>query len=177
MKRVLLAGIVGGLLMFIWSGVAWMALSLHTSTISPMANEDSVITAMKGGMDRKSVYMFPARPKAGDQAATDVWKKKYNQGPVGMVVYNPAGASDLMVAEMGIGLLNSILTAMLAAWILSRSTAEKSGFFARVMFCGTLGLFVCLAVHVANCAAGIVVGKLGTAVAHRDELQAALAQD
>ena len=33
------------------------------------------------------------------------------------------------------------------------------------------------AMHVANRAAGIVVGKLGTAVAHRDELQAALAQD
>ena len=33
------------------------------------------------------------------------------------------------------------------------------------------------AVHVANCAAGIVVGKLGTAVVHREELQAALAQD
>jgi len=32
------------------------------------------------------------------------------------------------------------------------------------------------AVHVANCAAGIVVGKLGTAVAHREELQAALEQ-
>jgi rfaE bifunctional protein kinase chain/domain len=34
-----------------------------------------------------------------------------------------------------------------------------------------------LAMHVANCAAGIVVGKLGTAVVHREELQAALAQD
>jgi rfaE bifunctional protein kinase chain/domain len=34
-----------------------------------------------------------------------------------------------------------------------------------------------LAMHVANCAAGIVVGKLGTAVVQRDELQAALAQD
>ncbi|MFH1604255.1 MAG: D-glycero-beta-D-manno-heptose-7-phosphate kinase [Pseudomonadota bacterium] len=32
------------------------------------------------------------------------------------------------------------------------------------------------AVHVANCAAGIVVGKLGTAVVDREELQAALAQ-
>jgi bifunctional ADP-heptose synthase (sugar kinase/adenylyltransferase) len=32
------------------------------------------------------------------------------------------------------------------------------------------------AMHVANRAAGIVVGKLGTAVAHRDELQVALAQ-
>ncbi len=33
------------------------------------------------------------------------------------------------------------------------------------------------AMHVANCAAGIVVGKLGTAVVHREELQAALAQE
>ena len=33
------------------------------------------------------------------------------------------------------------------------------------------------AMHVANCAAGIVVGKLGTAVVHSEELQAALAQD
>jgi hypothetical protein len=150
MNRVLLGGAVGGLLMFIWSAVAWIALPLHTSTLAAMANEDSVITAMKSGMDRKSVYMFPARQKSGDQAATDVWKKKYNQGPVGIVIYNPAGASDLMLAEMGIGLVDSILTAMLAAWLLSRSTAAKSGFFARVMFCGMLGLFICLAVHVAN---------------------------
>ena len=33
------------------------------------------------------------------------------------------------------------------------------------------------AMHVANCAAGIVVGKLGTAVAQREELQAALEQE
>ncbi len=33
------------------------------------------------------------------------------------------------------------------------------------------------AMHVANRAAGVVVGKLGTAVVYRDELQAALAQD
>jgi len=33
------------------------------------------------------------------------------------------------------------------------------------------------AMHVANCAAGIVVGKLGTAVAQREEVQAALEQD
>jgi len=150
MKRILLAGVVGGLLMFIWSAVAWMALPIHTSTIAALANEDSVMTAMKSGMDRKSVYMFPAHPKSGDPSGADLWKKKFNQGPIGMVVYSPAGASDMMLPQMGIGLLDSILTAMLAAWLLSRSTAEKSGFFARVMFCGTLGLFICLAVHVAN---------------------------
>jgi hypothetical protein len=150
MKRILLAGVVGGLLMFIWSAVAWMALPLHTSTISTMANEDSVITAMKSGMESKSVYMFPARPKSGDQTVLDAWKKKFNQGPIGIVFYSPAGASDMMLAEMGIGLVDSILTAILAAWLLSRSTAASSGYFARVMFCGMLGLFICLAVHVPN---------------------------
>ena len=39
------------------------------------------------------------------------------------------------------------------------------------------GATLAQAMHVANCAAGIVVGKFGTAVARRDELQAALAQD
>jgi hypothetical protein len=150
MKKLLLAGVVGGLLMFVWSAVAWMALPLHTSTILSMAKEDSVIAVMKIGMDRKSVYMFPARPASGDQAALDLWKRKFAQGPVGMVVYNPAGGSDLMLGEMGIGLLDSMLTALLAAWLLSRSTAAKSGYFTRVMFCGTLGLFICLAVHVMN---------------------------
>ena len=39
------------------------------------------------------------------------------------------------------------------------------------------GATLAQAMHVANCAAGIVVGKLGTAVAHREELQTALTQD
>ncbi len=150
MKKILLAGVVGGALMFIWSAAAWMVLPLHTSTIRAIANEDSVITAMKTGMNSKSVYMFPARPVSGDQAAIDAWTKKCGQGPIGTVIYSPAGYSGAMLPEMGIGLLNCILTAMLAAWFLSRSTASKSGYFARVMYCGTLGLFICLAVHTVN---------------------------
>jgi len=150
MKKILLGGVVGGVLMFIWGAAAWMVLPLHTSTIRTIANEDSVVTSMKSGMDRKSVYMFPAKPVTGDQAALDAWTKKYEQGPTGTVIYNPAGYSGVMLPEMGIGLLDCILTAMLAAWLLSRSTAAKSGYFARVMFCGALGLFICLAVHVVN---------------------------
>lgn len=150
MKKIMLGGAVGGLLMFIWGALAWMAFPLHTSTVSTIAGEDSVITAMKSGMSRKSVYMFPARPASGDQPAMDAWKKKFNQGPIGMIVYSPAGASEMMLGEMGIGLIDSMLTALLAAWLLSRSTAAKGTYFARVMFCGTLGLFICLAVHVAN---------------------------
>jgi hypothetical protein len=150
MKKILLAGAVGGLLMFIWSAVAWMAIPLHTATIGSMANEEAVIAAMKSGMDKKSVYMFPAKPITGNQAALDAWTKRYQEGPTGTVIYNPGGYSGVMIPEMAIGLVDCILTAMLAAWLLSRSTAAKSGYFARVMFCGSLGLFICLAVHIVN---------------------------
>jgi len=150
MKKILLAGVVGGLVMFLWSFAAWELLPLHTSTIRKMSNEDSVMVAMKAGMDRQSVYMFPAYPRSGDRTEMEKWKEKASQGPMGMVVYSPAGPTLGLPAMMGIGLLDMIFTAMLAAWLLSRSTAAKSGYFTRVMFCGMLGLFLCLAVHVAN---------------------------
>jgi len=152
MKKILLAGLAGGVLMFIWSAIAWVAIPLHTSTIGAMAHEDSVMAAMKTGMDRKMVYMFPARPTTGGDAAMDAWKKKYTQGPVGMVIYSPAGG-DLtkdVLAQVGIGILDDIIVAMIAAWLLSRSTAARSGYFARVMFCGMIGVIICLFIHVFN---------------------------
>jgi len=117
-----------------------------------MANEDSVMAAMKTGMNKKSVYMFPARPTGGGDAAMDAWKKKFSQGPIGIVFYSPGGssASTEMAAEMGIGIVDDILVAMLAAWLLSRSTAVRSGYFARVMFCGLIGVIICLFIHLAN---------------------------
>ncbi|HUI11103.1 MAG TPA: hypothetical protein VL221_12300 [Bacteroidota bacterium] len=152
MKKIFLAGIAGGLLMFIWSTIAWVAIPLHTSTIFSMANEDSVLAVMKSAMDRKGVYMFPARPTAGGDAAMETWKKKFSQGPVGMVIYSP-GERDLtkeFLTQAGIGIVDYILVAMLAAWLLSRCTAARAGYFARVMFCGMIGVIICLFVHVFN---------------------------
>jgi len=152
MKKILLAGLAGGVLMFIWSAIAWVAIPLHTSTISGMANEDSVMAAMKTGMNKKSVYMFPARPTAGGDAAMDAWKAKFNRGPIGIVFYTPGGSSATteMAGQMAIGLVDDIIVAMFAAWLLSRCTAARAGYFARVMFCGMIGIIICLFVHVAN---------------------------
>ena len=151
MKKVLLAGVVGGIILFIWGALAWTVLPLHSNSIFTMANEDSVVAVMKSAMNNHAVYMFPGRPLVmSDKAAEDAWTKKFAQGPIGMVIYNPAGSSPMMPLEMALGLVDAILTCMLAAWLLSRSTAARSGYFARVAYCGMLGLFISLAVHVLN---------------------------
>jgi len=107
-------------------------------------------------MDKKAVYMFPAMPKQGvgdeqqQNAAHEAWEKKYQQGPTGMIIYNPAGSSPMMPGQMVVGFINCFLTAALAAWMLSRSTAANAGFMARVAFIGALGIFASLVTHVST---------------------------
>jgi hypothetical protein len=154
MKRLLIAGLAGGIILFVWEAAAWLALPIHTPSLYSMAHEDTVIASMKTGMDRKGVYLFPAMPKTGQgdaalqAAASDAWTRKYQAGPTGMVIYDPAGSSPMMPLQMVIGLITNVLAAMLAAWLLSRSTAVNASYLSRVAFCGALGIFASLVSHV-----------------------------
>lgn len=155
MKNIILAGIAGGVILMIWSSLAWMALPLHTGSMRTMAHEDTVMAAMQQGMDRKSVYAFPAMPErvagqsdAQHQEAMDAWTRKYEKGPVGMVIYDPAGSGMVMTGQFIVGFIIAVLSSMLVAWFLSRSTAASSTYLARVAFCGMLGIFASLVSHV-----------------------------
>jgi hypothetical protein len=79
--------------------------------------------------------------------AMDAYAKKYEAGPVAMIIYNPMGSSLMMPGQMAVGLLLNILSAMVAAWFLSRSTATTSSYFARVTFCGVFGILISLSAH------------------------------
>ncbi|MEW6510311.1 MAG: hypothetical protein AB1428_05065 [Bacteroidota bacterium] len=155
MKHIIVAGMVGGVILFLWGAIAWMVLPLHDSALKTITNEEAVIAAMKSGMNAKAVYTFPAMPRpegtpAEQDAAREAWMKKYEAGPTGMVIFDPDGTSPMMPTQMVVGLINSILAAMIAAWLLSRSTAAGSGYIARVSFCGALGIFASLVTHTVN---------------------------
>jgi hypothetical protein len=143
MKKVLIAGIVGGIALFIWSALAWTVLPLHKASLHGIINEDAMIAILKTNLGEKAVYVFPARPAEG-QAGMEAYTQKMEQGPVGMIIYDPQGMGAMMTSQFIVGLIIDILAALLAAWILSRSTARGSSFIARVTFCGLLGMFISL---------------------------------
>ena len=58
--------------------------------------------------------------------------------------------SPMMPAQMVVGCIISLLSALLASWLLSRSTAVASSFISRVAFCGTLGIFLSVGTHLLN---------------------------
>jgi hypothetical protein len=149
MKKLLISAAVGGIVLFIWGWLAWL-LPIHTSSILTINNEDSVITPMQVNMEQRGVYVFPAMPTTADQAAKDEWTQKYQEGPTGMIIYNPEGSNPSNAGQMIIGLIISMISAFFVAWFLSRSTAAASSYIARVAYCGMLGIFVSVSVHMVN---------------------------
>src|SRR5436190_2596987 len=58
--KILLTGILGGIIMFIWTSVAHMALPLGEAGIREIPNESAVLSAMQSNIgDRTGLYIFP----------------------------------------------------------------------------------------------------------------------
>src|SRR6185436_8714773 len=137
MKKTLLGGLVGGIILFVWSFLAWVVLPLHTSTLHTIPNEDAVVAALKPALPEKGVYPLRANPgMSADKATQEAWLAKVSQGPTGLMIYNPGGVDPMMAGQMGVGVLLDILSALVVSWLLTRSTAFSAPYISRVMFCG-----------------------------------------
>ncbi len=151
MKKTLIAALAGGLILFVWSFLAWVILPLHTSSIKSIPNEDAAISMLQQSLSAKSVYIFPTNPgMKADPAAMAAWEEKVRRGPNGMLIYNPGGEDPTMTNQMIMGFVLDVLSALLAAWFLARSTAVASSYVARVAYCGMLGIFVSVFSHLMN---------------------------
>jgi hypothetical protein len=149
MKNILKGGIVGGIILFIWSALAWTVLPLHKSSLHNISNEDAVISSLQTNLDAQALYVFPGRPDpSAGQPAMDAWTEKAMRGPVGLIVYSPQGTDPMMVGQFIVGIIIDIMAALLAAWFLSRSTARTAPFLTKVVFCGVLGIFISFASYI-----------------------------
>ena len=151
MKKISIAGIAGGIILFIWSFLAWDKLPLHSPSMHSIPNEDAVADVLKLNIATKGVYLIPAHPGMGaDQATMNAWAEKVNRGPNAMIMYDPLGADPMMTSQMVIGIILDILSAMMIAWFLTRSTAVTAPYMARVFYCGMLAVFVSIFTHIMN---------------------------
>lgn len=153
MKKLLVAALLGGLVFYVWGMVAWTVLPHHIMTMRPLPNEDSVIATLQRCVPSGGVYYFPSMEAADhtdptkQHAAQQQWMERHMRGPIGMVMYHPAGRDPMMTSQFILGLLIYIAAAFIAAWFLSRSTAAAGSYWQRVSFCGILGVFLAVADH------------------------------
>ena len=146
-KKIVLGGIIGGVLMFIWSAVSHMLLPIGTMGIKAIPKEDAVLAVMKANITEPGFYFFPGEgmmeaqslPKEQRQAATDAWTKKYEAGPTGIMVYHPTGETPMPTSRLIYEFLSDVVGALIAAFVLAMATLRIKTFAARVGFVSLLG--------------------------------------
>ncbi len=125
-RRVLLAGLLGGIAMYIWTAMAHMVLPLGEAGIKEIPNEPAVLAAMRASLGETSgLYLYPGfglGPNATaqqKQAAAQQYSQKLVTNPWGILVYHPAGAPPpavrQFVTEFVVELFESLLVVVLLA--------------------------------------------------------------
>jgi len=151
--RTFMAGLLGGVTMFVWMFVAHMLLPLGEAGVKEIPNEASLLSAMHMSMGSESgVFVFPGPglpPNAtADQrnAAMREYNGKLAASPSGLLVYHGPGATFSFPKTLGIEFALELVEALLAAWLLSISAI--SGFAMRAAFVTVVGVIAASATNI-----------------------------
>jgi hypothetical protein len=145
-KKIVLAGILGGLALFVWESVAHMALPLGEAGIKGFGEHEApLFTAFKEHVKEPGFYFFPApEDKPGmtsdqkSKAMADAMNRMATE-PTGIMIIYPQGRFVNLGTRLPVQLAGDIVVMLIAAWLLSQAIMLK-GYGARVLFVALMGL-------------------------------------
>jgi hypothetical protein len=114
--RILLAGLVGGVVMFIWATIAHVATPLASAGLRQLPNEAATISSLHAALgDSPGFYFFPAIAGSDSKAMKDQ-QAKMQLGPSGLLAYQPPGSGRVsprqLVVEFALEVVESLLAAL-----------------------------------------------------------------
>ena len=152
-KRILLAGILGGVAMFIWASLAHMVLPLGQTGIKEIPNEASVLSAMHSSLGEKSgLYMFPGMELGANasreqqHAAMEHYGEKLAANPSGLLVYHPPGAKALTTGQLVTEFLTELVEALIVVFLLAQTRLTSFG--SRVGFVTLAGVLAAITTNI-----------------------------
>jgi hypothetical protein len=144
-KRVILAGLLGGVAMFVWSSVAHVALPLGQTGIKEIPNEQAVLGAMHTSLgEAHGFYFFPAAGQGPD--AMKQYTQKLAANPSGILIYHPPGAQALTAGQLITEFLTELIESLLVVFLLAQT--RLSSFAARLGFVVIAGVVAALVTNV-----------------------------
>ena len=129
-KKVVLGGLLAGILVFFWGAFAHMVLPLGRMGVRQIPDEEPVRSAMRDTIREPGFYFVPGKDmsKEASESEDQVWLEKVKQGPVGVLIVRPSGGEAMSARQLGTELATNVVSALLAAFLL---TSVRSGYWAR----------------------------------------------
>jgi len=150
--RILLAGILGGVVMFVWSFVAHELLPIGEMGVKTIPNEDAVTTALQSNLgDNPGFYVFPSggfTPGMSGEEKKAAMKKAEEQmasGAGGLLIYRPKRIFNFP-KRLGIEFATEVLESLLAVFLLAQTGIR--GFGGKVGFILIAGILAAITTNV-----------------------------
>ena len=150
--RILLAGILGGVVMFIWNFVAHDLLPLGYMGVKTMPNEDAIRSALDTNLDdNPGFYIFPSggwTPGMSADQKKEVMKKvaeQTAQGAAGIMIYRPKRVFNFP-KRLIIEFATDVFLAWLAVFLLGQTRINGSA--GKIGFVFTAGILAAVATNV-----------------------------
>jgi hypothetical protein len=140
--KVLLAGLVGGVVFFAAGAVLHILTPLAHVGLSAMdaTREGVVIEVMKSAMNERRIYRFPgwdfADPQSGEK---EPYKSRNASGPTGLIVYAPGPGLTSMAQPLAVEFATNVIEGLIAAYIVA-SLAVGTSYFKRVLIVALIGV-------------------------------------
>jgi hypothetical protein len=151
--RILLAGILGEIAMFVWTSIAHMALPLREAGINEIPNESVVLGAMQSSMgDNAGLYIFPGLgvgKNASRQEKNEAMKQMQQRiaaNPSGILMYHPPGRQFAFGKSLAVEFSTEVLQAILVIWLLAQT--RIGSFAGRVGFVLVAGILASITTNV-----------------------------
>jgi hypothetical protein len=150
-KRIILAGILGGIVFFFWGFVYHELLPFGEAGLKELPNEQAVLNNLKTEIPEPGMYLFPGwglgpdATSAQRRAAMDEMNRKASTGPQGILVYYPVGhplSGTMLLTECSTDIVQSLIVAFLLA------QAGKRRFSSRLGFAFVIGLAASITTNV-----------------------------
>lgn len=148
-KRVMIAGLLGGAVMFLWGWLAHGVLGLGEVGIKEIPNEQAVMSAIRASISEPGFYFFPGMGMSTGASPEQIKAAmdKALGGPFGLLIYHPSGAEFVTPRRLLVQVGLNIVQALFAAGFLSLATGLAS-YASRVGFVFLAGVFASLCTNV-----------------------------
>ena len=152
--KIILAGVLGAVAMFVWTAIAHMALPLGEAGVQNTTDDEALLAALKANVkDKDGLYTYPSMGLGPDAThaqmseAMKTFPAKLEKNPSGFFLYHPAGSRQMNMGKLlTIEFVTELVEALLAVWLLAQTRIITFG--GRLGFVTTAGILAALATNV-----------------------------
>jgi len=140
----MIAAISGRAIIFIWGAISHLLLFIG-SGFTPLPDEENIVKTLESSIPKKGLYFFPGKDfrQSVTKDQESAFQKKFQTGPVGILVYRPVGGDPLAPNK----LLTQVASNLITTFILSLvGSLIILPYWKRVFIIGLLGALACASV-------------------------------